>query len=76
MLLNVAGVMDLSASADTASDETWDRNIAINLTAPVKLVREALQVMKKQGSGFIVNVCGEAGLLGGAAGVAQYRRRA
>jgi NAD(P)-dependent dehydrogenase (short-subunit alcohol dehydrogenase family) len=70
VLLNVAGVMDLFASADTVTDEMWDRCIAINLTAPVKLMREVLKVMKEQKSGSIVNVGSKAGTSGAAAGVA------
>ena len=68
--MNVAGVMDLNHSADTLEDEMWDRVIAVNLTAPVKLMREVLAVMKAQGSGSIVNVCSKAGMSGASAGVA------
>ena len=68
--MNVAGVMDLNHSADTLEDEMWDRVIAVNLTAPVKLMREVLAVMKAQGSGSIANVCSKAGLSGASAGVA------
>lgn len=70
VLLNVAGIMDLNQSADTVEDEMWDRVIAVNLTAPVRLMREVLGVMKAQGSGSIVNVSSKAGLSGAAAGVA------
>jgi NAD(P)-dependent dehydrogenase (short-subunit alcohol dehydrogenase family) len=69
-LLNVAGVMDNNASADSVSDDMWDRCIAINLTAPVKLMREVLVVMKEQKSGSIVNVGSKASVTGAAAGVA------
>lgn len=70
ILLNVAGIMDTFQSADTVDDLTWDRTLAINLTAPEKLMREVLQVMKSQGSGSIVNVSSRAGLGGGVAGIA------
>jgi NAD(P)-dependent dehydrogenase (short-subunit alcohol dehydrogenase family) len=69
-LLNVAGVMDNNASADSVTDGMWDRCIAINLTAPVKLMREVLVVMKEQKSGSIVNVASKASISGAAAGIA------
>lgn len=62
--------MDGFQSVDTLTDEAWDRLIAVNLTAPVKLMREVLPVMKKVGSGSIVNVCSVAGTSGHFAGVA------
>jgi NAD(P)-dependent dehydrogenase (short-subunit alcohol dehydrogenase family) len=70
ILLNVAGIMDLNHSADTVEDAMWDRVIAVNLTAPVKLMREVLVVMKEQGYGSIVNVASKAGTSGAVAGVA------
>jgi len=69
-LLNVAGMMDTNNSVDTLEDEAWDKIIALNLTAPVKLMREVIPVMLKQGGGSIVNVSSKAGLSGAVAGVA------
>jgi len=69
-LLNVAGVMDKNAGVDNLVDEDWDRIIAVNLTAPVRLMREVVNVMKEQRSGCIVNVASKAGMSGAAAGVA------
>ena len=69
-LFNIAGVMDDNSSVDNVTDEMWDRCIAINLTAPVMLMREVVKVMKEQKSGSIVNVASKAGMSGGAAGVA------
>ena len=69
-LLNVAGMMDTNNSVDTLEDAAWDRIIALNLTAPVKLMREVVPVMLKQGGGSIVNVSSKAGLSGAVAGVA------
>jgi NAD(P)-dependent dehydrogenase (short-subunit alcohol dehydrogenase family) len=62
--------MDTYNSADTLDDETWDRVIAINLTAPVKLMRAVLPTMKQQTSGSVVNVASKAGTSGAAAGIA------
>ncbi|KAL2826226.1 NAD(P)-binding protein [Aspergillus cavernicola] len=69
-LLNVAGVMDLNQSADSLSDTVWERCIAINLTAPVKLMREVIPIMKKRNKGSIVNVASKAALSGAVSGVA------
>jgi len=70
ILLNVAGIMDTNNSADTLEDKAWDRIIAVNLTAPVLLMREVLPGMEKQKSGSIVNVSSKAGVSGAVAGVA------
>ncbi|TFK20723.1 short-chain dehydrogenase/reductase SDR [Coprinopsis marcescibilis] len=70
ILVNNAGIMDLNAGVATVTDETWEKVIAVNLTAPVKLMREVVNVMKAQGGGSIVNVSSKAGQSGAAAGVA------
>ncbi|KAK0448618.1 short-chain dehydrogenase/reductase SDR [Armillaria borealis] len=54
----------------TLKDEVWERVIAVNLTGPVKLMREAVKVMKVKGGGAIVNVSSRAGISGAVAGVA------
>jgi NAD(P)-dependent dehydrogenase (short-subunit alcohol dehydrogenase family) len=69
-LFNVAGVLDGFASVETVSDSLWNRVIAVNLTAPVRLMREVLPIMKKQKKGSIVNVSSIAGLSAAVAGVA------
>jgi NAD(P)-dependent dehydrogenase (short-subunit alcohol dehydrogenase family) len=70
ILLNVAGIMDSFTSAATVTDAEYERVIAVNLTAPVKLMREVVQVMKAQKSGVIVNVASKAGMSGAASGLA------
>ncbi|KAF8982213.1 hypothetical protein BDQ17DRAFT_1437997 [Cyathus striatus] len=69
-LLNIAGISDHLASVDKYTDEVWEKVIAVNLTAPVRLMREVVKVMKKQKSGCIVNVASKAGTSGAVAGVA------
>jgi NAD(P)-dependent dehydrogenase (short-subunit alcohol dehydrogenase family) len=69
-LLNIAGVMDHNQSADSVVDKVWDRCIAVNLTAPVKLMREVLPIMREQKCGSIVNVASKAALSGAVSGVA------
>jgi NAD(P)-dependent dehydrogenase (short-subunit alcohol dehydrogenase family) len=67
-LANVAGINDDFSPAGETTDAVWDRVIAINLTAPFKLMRAVLPVMEKAGHGAILNVASEAGLRGNASG--------
>nr|BCD52381.1 short-chain dehydrogenase/reductase SptC [Aspergillus sp.] len=69
-LLNVAGIADNYGSADSVTDEVWDRCLAVNLTAPVKLMREVIPIMREAGKGSIVNTSSKAGLSGASSGVA------
>lgn len=70
VLVNCAGVSDGWSSADTVQDEEWDRVIAINLTAPIKMMRAVLPAMKEQRGGSIVNVASKAATSGASAGIA------
>lgn len=64
ILLNNAGI---SVTADVASfgRDQWDPMVAVNLTAPFELSREASRVMIGQHSGKIINVCSLFSFLGG-----------
>ncbi|MCH6230236.1 SDR family NAD(P)-dependent oxidoreductase [Microbacterium sp. CFH 31415] len=67
-LANVAGIMDGFEPTAEITDATWDRVMAVNLTAMMKLTRAALGRMLRTGAGSIVNVGSEAGQRGSAAG--------
>lgn len=67
---NVAGIMDGFLPAGEIDDATWDRVMRVNVTGPVRLIREALPLLIESGNGAIVNVASEAALRGSAAGVA------
>ena len=67
---NVAGIMDGFLPAGEVDDATWDRVMRINVTGPVRLIRESLPLLIANGGGSIVNVASEAALRGSAAGVA------
>ncbi len=67
-LANVAGIMDGFEPTAEISDETWERVIAVNVTAMMRLTRAVLAPMLANGRGAIVNVGSEAGLRGSAAG--------
>lgn len=70
VLVNVAGIMDGFLPAGEVDDATWDRVLAVNLTAPMRLSRAVLGGMAARRRGAIVNVASEAGLKGGCAGAA------
>ncbi|MFJ2368349.1 SDR family NAD(P)-dependent oxidoreductase [Microbacterium sp. NPDC087665] len=67
-LANVAGINDDFSPASETTDAVWDRVIAINLTAPFKLMRAVLPIMEAAGRGSILNVSSEAGLRGNSSG--------
>lgn len=69
-LVNNAGVMDDFAGAAETTDRMWELCMRVNVTAPFMLIRAALPHMLEAGKGSIVNMGSEAGLRGGAAGVA------
>ncbi|MEH2066676.1 MAG: SDR family oxidoreductase [Nostoc sp.] len=54
-LINNAGT-DVTLSIEELSIQDWDRILAVNLRAPFILSKFALPVMKKQGSGHIINI--------------------
>lgn len=62
--------MDNFTSAATFTDAEYERVMAINLTAPLQLMRLVLQHMLPQNHGRIINVCSRASTSGATAGVA------
>lgn len=69
-VINSAGIMDPFDPAGDMKRATWDRVIAINLTAPAMITRRAVNMMmKKQIKGAIVNVASIAGFRGFTNGV-------
>ncbi len=69
-LANIAGIMDGFLPVGELDDETWERVMGVNVTAPMRLTRAALPLLIEAGGGSIVNVASEAALRGSAAGAA------
>lgn len=55
LLVNNAGAFD-GGPLDELTLEAWNHVIAVNLTGPFLCTREALRIMKPQGSGRIINI--------------------
>jgi NAD(P)-dependent dehydrogenase (short-subunit alcohol dehydrogenase family) len=60
VLVNAAGVI-ATGSLDQTSDDTWDTMMAVNMTAPFRLMRAALPHLKAR-KGSVVNVSSVNGL--------------
>jgi 3-oxoacyl-[acyl-carrier protein] reductase len=63
ILVNNAGIIR-RGTIETVREEDWDRVIAVNLKGPFLCSKAVAEIMKKQGSGKIVNVSSIAGKLG------------
>jgi len=70
LLANVAGILDRFMTPADMEDEVWERVLAVNLTAPMRLTRAVLPSMIAAGKGAIVNVTSAAGLRATAGGAA------
>jgi 3-oxoacyl-[acyl-carrier protein] reductase len=55
IVMNNAGVA-FNATAETMTDEVWDKTLAVNLTAQMRICRKAIPYLKQSPAGRIVNV--------------------
>jgi NAD(P)-dependent dehydrogenase (short-subunit alcohol dehydrogenase family) len=63
-VVNNAGII-FRHTAETATDEEWDKVMAVNVTGVFRLSRAAVKAMKPRGGGVIVNVGSDWALVGG-----------
>lgn len=71
ILVNDAGIPDNFKTVVTATDESWDRVLKINLYAPFWACREAVPIMNAQETGgAILNISSVGGMFGGRGGAA------
>jgi NAD(P)-dependent dehydrogenase (short-subunit alcohol dehydrogenase family) len=61
ILVNNAGILDPGLSIEECPEDQWDKVIAVNLKGTFLCCKAVLPVMKKQGSGSIVNIASVAG---------------
>ena len=67
VLVNNAGVRDVSTGSFTTTVTDWDRVFAINVRGPFLLSRAAARRMAERGDGSIVTIASQLGLVGMAA---------
>lgn len=70
ILVNNAGILDNYLSADNMEDEIWNKVIDVNITAPMKMIREVIPYMIENKGGNIINTASVGGLYGGRGGMA------
>lgn len=71
ILVNNAGI-GATATFEEVTEEEWDRVLDVNLKSVFLCTQAALPIMKKQGSGKILNVASMAGRTGGRAAAVNY----
>lgn len=69
IVINNAGMIDRFNTAHNITDELWEYILRLNLSAPMKLIREVLPHMIKQKHGNIINIGSLASIHGGRGGV-------
>jgi len=62
ILVNNAGVQHVSP-IEAFTNENWDRILEINLSAPFRLIRQALPAMRANGWGRVINIASVHGLV-------------
>lgn len=70
ILVNNAGI-EFAKTVVTTTEREWDQLMAVNLKGVFLCCRAVIPVMQQQGSGVIINIASELGLVG-EAGVAAY----
>lgn len=66
LLVNVAGVTGQGGPVEELSEATWDFVYAVNCKGTFFFIKEVVPIMKKQGSGAILNFSSKSGKTGSA----------
>lgn len=61
ILINNAGVLKKYGALEEFSLEEWEELVNVNLRAPFLFMKLVIPIMKKQGSGIIINISSQAG---------------
>jgi NAD(P)-dependent dehydrogenase (short-subunit alcohol dehydrogenase family) len=64
VLVNNAGIAGPSGPVEEMSPKEWNRTIAVNLNGQFYCVQRSVPLLKKSGSGSIINISSHAGLYG------------
>ncbi len=64
VLVNNAGIAGPSAPVDEHDEDGWDRCIQVNLSGTFYMTRRAVPLLRKSGSGAIINISSTAALHG------------
>lgn len=62
VLINNAGICEMIPVSDEQYEAIYDKTIAVNLSAQVRLIRAALPHLQKNGEGRIINIASTEGL--------------
>lgn len=71
-----AGIVDILSPAHRMSEEKWDRDLAINLTAAFRVIQACLPGMRERGYGRIIAMSSLAAAIGGPGQVAYSASKA
>ena len=64
ILVNNAGIAGPTANLEEITPADWDKTISVNINGQFYVSRLAIPIMKKTGSGSIINISSSAGLFG------------
>jgi len=64
VLVNNAGIAGPTANLEEITPADWDKTISVNINGQFYVTRLAVPIMKKTGSGSIINISSSAGLFG------------
>jgi 3-oxoacyl-[acyl-carrier protein] reductase len=71
ILVNCAGILDLSAVEDT-TEELWDRVLDVNLKGTFFVTQQCIPYLKQGSHPRIINIASNAGRMGGYANAMSY----